>query len=275
MKPRNISVTIGLSLCLIGYSAASQNEESRATFADGSVSGFQGYKVTSTAEGRHFLMVHAPGTLIHLVSTKNRFKATCARAEGNITNQRILVDATLSGGVHASVERPSGERGSSATQTATADGAKAIYSAANNTLDLEDSVVIHDDDPGTNRKMTATGSSAQVNLTPQGSSGDPFRSLLLEGPVRINITGTRLDNETKKRVPFVINTTSSHASFDNVRRIIVLEGKVHVKSDDPTFLGEESGIAKETITLNPDGSVNTVEANGPGASTLNPEKPKR
>jgi lipopolysaccharide export system protein LptA len=269
MQPRKNSVLAAVMLCLSCaiYGAV---QGPRITNADGYISGFLNQHITIKTDSAHFLVIHAPGSQIHIVSTVRHFEATCNQAEGDIV-KHILADATLSGDVHAVVQRPSSAKGSG-TQTATADGSKAIYSAENNTLDMEDSVVLHDTDPGVNREVTATGSSAQVSLSPQGSTGDAFRSVILQGPVKMDMKGTRLDSATSKRVPYSIHATSRRATFDNIRRIVVLEGNVHVISNDPNMPGDESGISKETITLNPDGSVNTVDAEGnPGASTISPE----
>jgi len=257
--------------------AIADGQEGSIQEGDAKVSGFQAFSITKgpNGVGSHFVFVHAPGIRLKLHSDKKSLDATSDRAEGDVSGQNLLIEMTLSGGVHMKMVRPSSEKSSTETQTVTVDGSSAHYTAASNKIHVEGSVTIHDDDPGANRTLVTKGSSADLVMSPQGTKSEALRTGELYGPVTSDITGLRTvageGGGQVKKAPFHIHSTSAHALFNYVERTITLLGHVNVTSDDPT-LPSESNISKETIYLNPDGSIDRVEGGGePGITTISVE----
>jgi lipopolysaccharide export system protein LptA len=198
---------------------------------------------------------------------------TCDKAEGDAT-QKLLQEATLTGDVHMVITGKSSGKGTGGVQKATVDGPSAHYVAATNNVHVTGPVVLHDDDTGISRTFHATGSSADLRLSPQGSHGDPLRSGDLDGPVVTDINGFRKDNDNGgKMTPYHIRTKSDHASFDYIARTLTLTGHVKVDSDDPTSLGSMVGIRNLVIQFNEDGSIAGSKGNAeeePGVMTFDP-----
>jgi lipopolysaccharide export system protein LptA len=272
MVPRPIRFALAFAAVLsIGLVLA--QEETHLAAGDAILTGFGPYKITEGPnDSRHFKVEKGAGTRLRMVSAKKGLDATCEQAEGDYS-KGLLVQALLTGGVNMKVTRPSSEKTSSARQTATVDGSTAHYTAENNNLHLTGKVIIHDVDPGIKRVLDATGSSGDLELSPQGTKGDPLRSADLEGPVVIHTTGVRKEkaegSSKTVEVPFYLDSTSDHAHVDYVARTLTLTGHVHSKSDVDTANGV---VAKEVIHFNQDGSIGDVEGEGePGVTTLSTE----
>lgn len=255
-------------------SSSSSSEEQSITAGDATMSDFGPFSTTlnKTTNLTHFVFEHAKGVKLRLHSAKRNMDVLCDHAEGDST-KTLLTDATLTGDVHMTIVGKSAGKATSEPQRATVDGSTAHYDAAENLLHVTGEVVLNDDDPGISRTFHATGSSADLRLSPQGSHGDPLRSGELEGPVAIDITGVRTDNDGGgKKIPFHIRATSNHASFDYIARTLTLTGHVKVVSDDQTSLASMNGISNLVIQFNEDGSIAGSQGNGgePGVTTYNP-----
>src|SRR5687767_8222814 len=62
-----------------------------------------------------------------------------------------LVEATMSGGVHVTTTRKSGNKASKAIQTVTLDSDSLEFNGPKNQIDLKGGVVVNQNDPGTNQ----------------------------------------------------------------------------------------------------------------------------
>lgn len=241
-------------------------------FGDAVITGFGPYKATAGPNGtKHFAVLASSGKRLHLVSKERGLVADCAKVEGDATAQGLLSKATMSGQAHIEVTRPSSNKDSKEVQTATADGSSATYSETGNTLHVAGTVVLTDIDSGARRSMHITGSSADLQLSPQSSKEVALKSGTVAGPVKMDIKGLRVENGQNggpsKKVPFTLHTTSDKASFDYTARTITLTGHVHTTSDDPTVA--EGSVSTETIRLHEDGSIESVEGQGePGTTTI-------
>ncbi len=265
--------TLGVALACAAWALGRQSEGPSIAVGDATVSDFGPFSntINKTSNTNHFKFGRSKGARLRLHSAKRSMDVTCEKAEGDATD-KLLSEVTLSGDVHMVVTGKSSEKTSSAGQKATVDGSTAHYVAAENLLHVSGEVILHDDDPGIERTFYATGSSADLRLSPQGSHGDPLRSGDLDGPVTIKIDGMRKDKDNgDKKVPYHLNTTSDHASFDYAARTLTLTGHVKIKTDDPS-VGPMAGIRDMVFDFNPDGSIAGTHGTGdePGIMTFTP-----
>jgi len=264
---------VGLVLTAsLSYASLQEPQQPLLKVGDAVVTGFGKWRVTSGANGtKHFVILASQSKKLHLDSKAKGLKADCSKAEGDVTANNQLETATMSGGVHVEISRPSSEKTSKIPQVAVADGETATYTEGTNKLHVSGGVTIHDDDPGADRSLNAVGTAADLLLSPQGSRGEALQSGTMSGPVKLIMKGLRtvaaVDGHAAAKAPFTINSKSDRASFDYVARTITLTGHVHMTSDDPS--APESYVSSEKIHLNQDGSIDSVEGEGdPGTTTI-------
>jgi lipopolysaccharide export system protein LptA len=269
MRNRNAS-SILFGLAIGGAALAVQGPMMQQ--GDAKLTNFGPYSTTINPKtgDKHFVVERNANSKLRLHSESKGLDALCDKAEGDVSSKNLLTDVTFSGGVKVTLVRKSAEATSSEKQKATVDGSTARYTASSNVIHVQGRVTIHDDDPGAGRSLVATGSSADLSLSPQGSKEQILESGVLYGPVVTNITGVRAVEGSTKKAPFHIHTTSAHAMFDNAARTLTLVGNVNVESDVQGLA--ESGIARETMHFDAEGSVDRVEGSGgePGITTIDP-----
>lgn len=116
------------------------------------------------------------------------------QARGSQNGPLELQSAHMSGGVVATIKRPSTNRKSSSLQTVVINGREATYVSASRRLDVLGGVNLANSDPGSRRLLTMRGSTAVVVLSRQGpvNSGDAVESSSMKGPGVLELDTTEV-----------------------------------------------------------------------------------
>jgi len=270
---------VGLALLLL-ISCLAGNASAQGRIVDHAgnveITGFGPFRIESNG---HFIGKGASGDKIHVVSHKQQLTVDGSSVEGNLSGTRqteySVQEMTLGGGVKVVVHRRSTR--SASVETATITGETAVYTAANQHLKVTGSIHISDEDPGADQSLVASGSSADLELSnvieKVGSEPRAIRNATLEGPVVMDLHGTRLDTDAKgvkKRVKFITHGTGDHMVYNDAERTLTLKGHVNITGDDPGLGGEIQNVSSATIHLTATGEAESIDLNGDpvGKTTL-------
>jgi lipopolysaccharide export system protein LptA len=238
------------------------------------VTGLRSFRIESSG---HFVGI-AAGDKIHATWKKQALKVDCSKIEGNVGGSSdkgyVLQKATMGGGVQAVATRPSSNAQSNQTQTSRITGETATYVASQELLHVTGGVDVHSQDPGASQTLHAVGSSGDLILSGPAAATRAVRSATLEGPVTLDMSGTRLTSEEGKapqRIPFTMHGLADRMMFDDVTRTVTMIGHVRITGDDPT-IGGDVVADKEVLYLNADGSVSSVELEGDPGKTVYRDK---
>lgn len=272
-RERGISLYAALAIAFCAVSAGADPlfvRRDRQGQDDVVVKNYASFRVDRSG---HFIFKAKTGDKITGIWNSQAMTLEAAKVEGSWSgNQKVgmtIETATLTGSVRAVAKRPSQQAGSSELQTTVVTGDSATFNNVGFALHVLGSVHLTNDDPGAQQALDATGSSADIELTRAHSPGRAVHSATIEGPVKFEMHGIRTDNSTTppKRLPFTINGVADRMLYNDTARTVTLIGHVHVTADDPT-LGGDQNVDRETLHLNPDGSVESVEGEGnPGTTT--------
>lgn len=214
------------------------------------------------------------GGKVHLVSQARRMQMEGSTVDATLSpdssGSLSLNSATVSGGVHAVVKRPSSQAGAKDLQTATIDASTAVYTAGEETIKVSGSVVITDSDPAASQQFHATGSSGLLRLSPATNKGRVMRDGNLQGPVELHVSGKRAErsaNGARTLVPMKMDGTCDRMEFADAGQTVRMIGHVHLDTDDPTF---PATLTTQTITihLTAGGEVESIDSDGPGETTF-------
>lgn len=218
-----------------------------------------------------FVGIAREGQKIHLVSKQQQFSADCYKIDGTFSGNQgsglKIQTATMSGGVHAVLTRLSSVSG---RQTSTVDGETAVYTASSNNLKITGGVTLHNVDPAASQAINAVGSDADLTLSPPGTKGQPVQSGVVNGPVKFDMKGTRVEtgqSGSPTRTPFTVNGTCDQVKYNGPLYTVTLIGHVHTVGNDPMSGGDVDANI-ETIHLNPDGTLDYVEWEGSPGTTV-------
>jgi lipopolysaccharide export system protein LptA len=230
-----------------------------------------GIDQTRVEKNGRFLLTAKPGERLHWVSSAKHMDIECKRIEGKAVKAAsgiTLDNAVLTGGVTAVITRSSA---AGSTQT-TVTGDSAEFKGDTNHIHVLGGVHVNSIGPGSDRSTVLTGSTADLTLSKTGSSDDPLQLAVVEGPVNFEMHGMRTNSDEGQaptRVPFTVKGTSDHMVYSALAHTITFTGDVHIKGDDPSFIGDQR-VAKEVINLAKDNSIESVDSEGgPGETIIN------
>lgn len=113
----------------------------------------------------------------------------------------------------------------------------------------------------------AKGTGGTVFIDRNSKSTDLIKTAELRGPISFKMTGTRVDSETKKNVPYFVNASGNRLTYSETERKVVLAGNVEVDGNDPAFIGRMEGIERVEITLTETREIDTISLKGDPART--------
>ena len=178
-----------------------------------------------------------------------------------------LQTAVMSGGVTATILRPSANRLSKEMQTVVVTGRRATYDASASSLNVSGDVKIVSTDPGARRRMTMTGSTASIVVSRQesGAGKDAVASSDVQGPVHFEMDDASVDlaraitrsAHVEGRADRVHYALASDADAEPMR-IVALTGHVELTESESAEGRDGRKVEGSGVTRVFNGSVATL-----------------
>lgn len=190
-----------------------------------------------------------------------RLELQASRLEMVATTDYRLVTAKLIGGITFIAREDQ-----NGNLTVKAPGA--TYTESEQKLVVTGALTV-DRTSGEGDTMHAEGKSGTIFLDRNSSRDALVKSANLTGPVTFSLKGSRVDEETKKKVPYLVKATADRLDYSDADRKAVLAGNVTLSGNDPTLFGEMTGVDKATIILDAAREIESIEFEGnPGKTKI-------
>lgn len=189
------------------------------------------------------------------------------------TKDYKLSKAEMGGGISFT----SRQKTSGGVQTVLVESPKATYTAADGKITVAGNIKLDRGDTATGERLLVSGAGGTVYITDleaESSSSDPIKSAQVSGPVTFDMKGLRTEDE--KKVPFTIKGKSGALRYNREDLAIRLSGGVTISGNDPTLVGDISGVSSAVIQLTKTREVESIEMEGDPGKTIieQKEKPK-
>lgn len=265
IKTRLILLT---GITVFGLSGVAQEKTTQGVIQDktGKI-----YRITGVG---HFLLSRQPGKKlkINIDGTPvvaswmaQGLELTAKGLELMATEDYKLLSAALTGGI-VFTAKESGD-----VMTVEAPGAN--YTEADQKLTVTGALTL-DRKSAEGDRVYASGSGGTVFLDRNSTKDDLIKSAKLSGPVVFKLTGFRLDEETKKKMPYSVNASASSLTYSDSERQAILEGNVKIDGNDPTLFGSMSNVDRVVIKLSATREIDSIEMSGNPATTTFEQKTK-
>lgn len=144
---------------------------------------------------------------------------------------------------------------------------KAVYDAANSTVDLAGGITLASFSPESQRRFNMKGQTARLKIV---SGSWPIASGTVEGPIDMTLISVRKSAGSAGTL-MTMKASAQRAEFVDAQRTITLLGNVSLSGDDDLTGGTVTGVDKAIIHLNEARDVTEVELFGqPGETTYSP-----
>ncbi|MBV6458918.1 MAG: hypothetical protein HONBIEJF_02057 [Fimbriimonadaceae bacterium] len=180
-----------------------------------------------------------------------------------------LSKATISGNVIGI------RRNEKTGQTVTIRSASTSFDDQSNVAKIPGAFNLTLDDKLNDQNFKLTGTKADITLAPsEERDAYPIRALDVAGPVVMTMSGTRLQESTKKRTPFTITAKGSALDYRDSSRTLTLAGPIDIDGEDDLIAGTV-GARSAVIKLDEKRQPIEISLSGsPGRTTLRRPPPK-
>lgn len=131
------------------------------------------------------------------------------------------------------------------------------------------------DDKSNDQHFKLTGTKADVTLAAsEDRDAYPVRALEVAGPVVMTMSGTRVQESSKKRTPFTITARGSSLDYRDGTRTVTLAGPIDIDGEDDLIAGT-IGARSAVIKLDEKRQPIEISLSGsPGRTTLKRPPPR-